>query len=100
MKKILNKLLIIFIMLLLVFPVSASSPKRIITPVLYNNSSGQLEYRLYDEASTLTITDGSISDKQRTHLYAYGKTYCRPWEVSLSSEECRLDYDGQWSYLA
>lgn len=78
MKKILNKLLIIFIMLLLVFPVSASSPKRIITPVLYNNSSGQLEYRLYDEASTLTITDGSISDRQRTHLYAYGKTYCRP----------------------
>lgn len=78
MKKILNKLLILYAILLLVLPVSAASTKRIITPVLYNNSSGQLEYRLYDEASTLTITDGSISDKQRTHLYAYGKTYCRP----------------------
>lgn len=100
MKKILNKLLILYAILLLVLPVSAASTKRIITPVLYNNSSGQLEYRLYDEASTLTITDGSISDKQRTHLYAYGKTYCRPWEVSMSSDECRLDYDGQWSYLS
>ena len=78
MKKILNKLLILCAILLLVLPVSAASTKRVITPVLYNNSNGQLEYRLYDEEGSKTITDGSISDKQKTHLYTYGKTYCRP----------------------
>lgn len=100
MKKVLNKLLILCAILLLVLPVSAASTKRVITPVLYNNSNGQLEYRLYDEESSKTITDGSISDKQKTHLYTYGKTYCRPWEVSLSSDDCKHDYDGQWSYLS
>lgn len=76
-------------------PVFASS-KRIITPVLYRNTGGTLEYRLYEEnASDSKITDGSMSDGKKTHLYAYGQTYCAPWIESGNSETCKNDYDIQ-----
>lgn len=79
---------------------AAGTSRRIITPVLYHNSGGQIEYRFYEENSgTGYISNGKMADKQQTHLYAYGKTYCAPWIEDGDSGTCKNDYENQWSYL-
>lgn len=38
-----------------------------------------------------------MSDGKKTHLYAYGQTYCAPWVEN--GENCEYDYENQWSHL-